>query len=115
MPFVLPASPLGRLVAAWWLTSCVGMLVFAYVQQQVHDMPVAFIWLMVLISFPAGLLGAPLVGVVWSALSTFLGFTYQPFWDVLPYWVVLVVLGYWQWFVVIPELVRKVLSASSSA
>ncbi|MCX9158568.1 hypothetical protein OPU71_20845 [Niveibacterium sp. 24ML] len=84
------------------------MLAFSYIQQDIHDMPVAFMWLMILLSFPTGALGAALVGIVWPPLSSFFGFEYQPFLDLLPYWVALAGLGYLQWFVAVPWLFRKV-------
>jgi hypothetical protein len=92
-----------------------ALLVFAFAQQSVHDMPVAFTWLMIFLTFPVGLVGAPLVGVVWSSLARALGFAYQPFVDLLPTWLALVALGYAQWFVVLPAIVRRVGRAKPSA
>ena len=44
-----------------------------------------------------------------TAISTYLGLTYSPFLDLLPYWFVIVALGYLQWFYVVPKVVEKLL------
>ncbi|MDP3356854.1 MAG: hypothetical protein Q8M51_13475 [Polaromonas sp.] len=109
---MFPRSTVGRLVASLWLAACIGVLVFGYVQQHIHDMPVAFTWLMIYLTFPVGMAGAAFVGMASSFLSE-VGVPYHPFWHLMPYWLVLVVLGYAQWFVVLPLLVRKVFGVRS--
>ena len=108
---MVPASTPGQIVAALWLLACFALLVFGYVQRDVHDMPVAFLWLLVALSFPVGLVGLLLVGGIWTPLSTYLGFSYHPFPDLLPYWIVIVALGYVQWFWAVPRLIGKLLDA----
>jgi len=112
MTSILPRSTFGKLAASLWVAACVGLLVFGYVQQHIPDMPVAFTWLMIYLTFPVGMAGAALVGIASSFLSE-AGVPYHPFWHLIPFWLVLVVLGYLQWFVVLPILVRKVLSVRS--
>lgn len=46
-----------------WLLACVGLLAFTWVQQSIHDMPVAFIWLMIFLTFPIGYAVAMVIGV----------------------------------------------------
>lgn len=104
-----PASNLGRSAALLWLGACFALLVFGFIQRDVHDMPVAFLWLLVGLAFPVGFIGLLVVGGVWTATSTFLGLTYSPFLDLLPYWFVIVALGYIQWFYVAPKIVKKLL------
>ena len=110
---MFPSSLFGRLFFVVWLTACAALLIFAYVQQDIHDMPVAFIWLFIYVTFPAGLLGVILVGLVWPVITSFVGITYQPFYDILPYWLAAVALGYVQWVVAVPWVVRKVSHARS--
>ena len=82
---------------------------FGFIQRDSHDMPVAFLWLLVGLAFPVGFIGLSVVGGVWTGISTHLGLTYSPFLDLLPYWFVIVALGYIQWFYVLPKVVEKLL------
>jgi len=101
-----PRSVVGRGIAVVWVTACVLMLVFAWVQQSIHDMPEAFIWLMIFLTFPVGYAVAMILGIVASVLPQ--PATYHPFWDVVPMWIALTVAGYAQWFVLVPFVWRKV-------
>jgi len=82
------------------------MLVFAWVQQSIHDMPEAFIWLMIFLTFPIGYAVAMVFGVVASLLPES-GAPYHPFWDVVPLWFALTIAGYAQWFVFVPFVWRR--------
>jgi hypothetical protein len=108
---VLPTSRVGRVLAYIWLGACVAVLIFAYAQRAVHDMPEAFGWLMLALSCPLGLVAVPIVGISWSALLSAMGLQYQPFRDELPIWLIAVVVGYWQWFVLIPSIARRIRSS----
>ena len=101
---LFPASIVGRVVASVWLLSCVGVLLFAWEQQHIHDMPEAFAWLMIILAFPFGLPVATVVGIATSESSKFFGITYNPFWDLVPFWIALTVMGYLQWFALVPFL-----------
>ncbi len=104
---MVPKSLIGRIVAAMWLLACVVLLVFAFKQRHIHDMPEAFIWLLIMLTFPIGFFGSTLVGLLWGGISSLFGLSYHPFADLIPIWVVVVALGYWQWFIAIPWVVRK--------
>lgn len=104
-----PASNLGRSVAFLWLGACCALLAFGFIQRDINDMPVAFLWLLVGLAFPVGFIGLLVVGWAWTAISTYLGLTYSPFLDLLPYWFVIVALGYIQWCYVVPKVVEKLL------
>ena len=92
-------SLIKKYLAAIWLLICLGILVFAYIQSNVHDMPVAVIWLLI------GMLAAPLTGLLISNITPMLGISYHPFGEITVYWVVLVSLGYLQWFIVVPKAI----------
>lgn len=70
-------------------------------------MPEAFTWLMIFLTIPVGFPVAMAVGLATSAISETLGFTYRPFWDLVPMWIALTVAGYLQWFVVVPLIWGK--------
>lgn len=102
-------------IAAWiartlWLTACLAVLVFAFLQRDIHDMPVAAVWLMALLAFPSGFFIIALAGYATSETSRLLGIPYQPFASFLPMWFAGVAVGYWQWFVAVPWFGRKVQS-----
>ena len=92
-------------LTAIWLLICLGILVFAYIQSNVHDMPVAVIWLLIFMTFPIGMLAAPLIGLLISNITPILGISYHPFGEIAVYWLVLVSLGYLQWFIVVPKAI----------
>lgn len=111
---MFPRSLTGRLVLGMWLAAASGLLAFAYVQRDIHDMPVAFLWLMIFLTFPLGVIGSVAVGAVSATIFSSLGFGYQPFLEMAAYWCVLVVLGYVQWFILVPAVVRRLRHARRS-
>ena len=106
----IPQSRSARLLALLWLALCLGLLLSAYLQRHVHDMPQAFTWGLIALTFPIGLPSGALVGMSMTQAYTHLGLVYSPFWDLLPSWLVMVACGYWQWFIALPALVRKLMS-----
>ena len=102
----MPHSRIGRFLLALWLTACIALLAFAFVQRSVHDMPEGAILLMIFLTFPIGLIGAPVAGIVGSSITDALAYAHGPFIDLLPVWCVLVALGYLQWFVFLPSAFR---------
>lgn len=89
------------------------MLIFAWVQQGIHDMPEGFIWLMIFLTFPIGYVGAVAVGFVSWALSGIAQTPYHPFWDLVPSWIGFTIAGYFQWFVLLPWLWRMFVNRQS--
>jgi len=100
---MIPKTKIGQFIAVLWLTACIGILFFAYIQQSIHDMPVAFIYLMMFISAPVGLIVAPITGIATSYLFEIFSFEYHPFLDLLPIWFAMLIMGYIQWFIVLPR------------
>jgi len=106
---LLPASFFARAAAAVWLALCLALLVFAYAQREVHDMPVAFTWLLIALTFPIGLPTAGVVSVLAAWVSESVGLAYSPFLSLLPMWLATVAIGYLQWFVLCPAIARRLL------
>jgi len=92
-------------VARVWLLLCVSVLVFGWIQRDIHDMPEAFSYFMIALTFPAGFLAALSGSFISQAFNT----PYSPFWDLVPFWFLATVLGYMQWFIILPWLYKKVL------
>ncbi len=97
-----------RTLAALWFAACLWVLGFGYQQQHIHDMPVAFVWFMIFLTFPVGFAVSAVVGLLSSVITTHFGLAYHPFFDLIPFWVVSVIIGYVQWFIVLPKLIKKV-------
>lgn len=104
--YLIPRCLVGRLLASFWLVCCLAVLVFGFVQRDIHDMVEAFVWFMIFLSAPLGLLVIPFLGS-WG-LAESLGYPYEPFFDLLPLWCGASVVGYMQWFIVAPWLARKI-------
>jgi hypothetical protein len=104
---LFPQSFLGKVMAAVWLMACITVLVFGFVQRDIHDMPIAFVWFMIILTFPIGAAALVAIGVMFGVLDMAFGISYHPFWDELPLWFISVALGYWQWFMLIPWSARK--------
>jgi hypothetical protein len=101
-----PSGLVGKALAVVWLTACFALLAFGFVQREVHDMAEAFLWLLIVLTFPAGALAAVVVGVGTGLLTMTMGTPYHAFWDELPVWAAGVVVGYGQWFVFLPKQFR---------
>jgi hypothetical protein len=110
---ILPKSIAGKIIAVLWIGLCIAVLVFGYMQQGIHDMPVAFIWFMLFLSAPFGILVSLFVAVAAPLLDSLPGARYEPFWDLVPYWTGCVVLGYLQWFVLLPLLWQRIFRAKA--
>lgn len=100
---IAPESVVGRAVAALWLVLCAAVLLFGFVQREIHDMPIAFLWFLIFLSFPVGLLAVFLFSVLCTKFCAIMGVPYVPFWSELPLWFAAVVAGYIQWFVLLPR------------
>ena len=99
-----------RLLAIWtWLGLCLAVLGFAFVQRQIHDMDIAYTYLMLFLTFPAGLLVALVLAAVGASVSLPTGFIFA-----LISWPLFVILGYLQWFVLLPKTVRRFRQPSNS-
>ena len=105
---LLPPSNVTRLLTALWASACTAILVLAYVQREIHDIPDAVLWLIIFLTFPAGLIGIIVAGWISYLFPDSGGLSpIQHFWAVVPYWAIAVVLGYLQWFVAVPKLWQK--------
>ncbi|OGW66735.1 MAG: hypothetical protein A3H49_03875 [Nitrospirae bacterium RIFCSPLOWO2_02_FULL_62_14] len=112
---ILPKHPLTRLVFALWLTACLAVLVFAFIQREIHDMIIGFWYFMLFLTFPLGYVLSVVIG--WLSYLVYLIFDSSTqggslpdsisFLPVLIYWVLFVAVGYYQWFVLLPRLVNR--------
>lgn len=112
---ILPHSILGRFLLGLWFAACVAVLVFAFVQRDVHDTDIGVVWFMIFLTLPVGYgLAAFLGGVLLLLYETFGlvvpgGFLFNSLW-----WFLFVAAGYCQWFLIVPWAYRRVRKSSNS-
>ena len=111
---LLPRSTFAKLLACSWLLTCLGLLAFAWVQRDIHDMPVAFVLLLIFISFPIGLPVSAGVGFATAAVEAAFSIRYDPSLTSVPIWIAVSVSGYLQWFVFVPFVWRRTLGRQKS-
>ena len=102
---------MGRCLAGLWILLCLSVLLFGFVQQDIHDMPVAFTWFMISLSFPLGFLGIGFDYFAVEPLVEAVGLKYHPFFSLLPSWLAMTVSGYFQWFKLVPKATAMLIRA----
>ena len=94
-------SPIGLSLRAFYVAACIGALTWFWLSRSEAEATIAFGWLMMLGTMPVGFLGGWLVGSVFALVETAGNV------QVLSLWLVCAVLGYLQWFVLVPWLWRN--------
>lgn len=74
-----PKSFLGRALALLWLLTCVGLLVFAFVQRDEASLVVPFTRLLIALTFPVGLPVDVKVGILMQQACSKSGLPYSSF------------------------------------
>jgi len=111
----IPRNQRGRILATIWLALCCALLVFAFVFRDMPSMPVVFTFGLIALTFPLGLPAGAVVGISMSWLYAHKGLPYDRFADLVPSWLVMVLAGYVQWFVLGPTLAQRLLKRLDSA
>jgi hypothetical protein len=98
-----------------WVGACVAVLVFTFIQQKIHDTDLAFLWFMVYLTFPSGFVLAGTLGSIFFIIS-------KVFYDSLSipggflpnllFWPLFVAVGYYQWFVIVPSIFKRLRKSS---
>ena len=112
---IFPRSVFGRILLVLWIVACIAVLIFAFIQRDIHDTDIAVAWFMIFLTFPIGYGLAALLGFVFMLLHEVFGlvipggFVLNSLW-----WLLFVAGGYFQWFVLIPWAYRKVRKPNDS-
>lgn len=100
-----------RYVKFGWIIAGVMVLlttIYFFDGEQNSDIDVFLIWLMLALSFPGGIVCALIFSgfayVLYQATAMTVPTTYL---SILLFWAVFFVVGYWQWFVLVPRLVKR--------
>ena len=111
-----PHSKLGRVLAALWVLACVSSLVAAYLERETFGSPFVVMAVMLVLTFPAGLLASFLMGAFWGYISQFLGLPHDDvFTAFVPYWIAVFTFGCVQWFVIIPMFMNRLRRSRAAA
>ena len=92
-----------KLAIGLWLALCVAVLVFAYFKRDMQDTDQAVMYLMLALTIPSGFaLGAVLSGIFfllyeYASITVPGGFVFNAV-----TWILFVIVGYWQWFMLVP-------------
>lgn len=111
-----PKGTAGKVAAATYLVACAAVLAFAISGREIRDTDIVVAYAMLFLSFPAGYLVAALFAAVGYVL-------YEAFGIIVPGGltsnvvtvIAFAVVGYAQWFILVPWLYRKVKVPSNNA
>lgn len=101
-------NPFVWILAASWVAACVTVLVYAFVQRGMGEIGAAFGYAMLLLTFPGGL--AVFYAVSLTGVPFVIGVGAAPFLSagqLILVWFALTVLGFAQWFVLLPWLLGR--------
>lgn len=113
---ILPKGLVGRFLFVIWLAACVAVLVIAFEKRDIRDTDIGFAWLMIYLTFPIGYGLAALMGIIFTFLYDNIGIVVPGgFMFNLASWPFFVVAGFFQWFVVVPWMYRKLIKSSNKS
>jgi hypothetical protein len=105
---VLPSSLVGKILASIWITACASVLIFAFVNRDITDTDVVVLSAMLLLTLPTGMAFIGLASLIAMTLDSMLGVTLPGgFIMNLAVWVPMTILGYVQWFLLLPAMFRR--------
>jgi len=90
----------------WMILSVLVLLIslYSYDGSQNSDIGIFYSWSMLILSFPAGLIVSALYVVMYDVFSIVIQTSYL---SIIIDWSLFFILGYLQWFVLIPALIKK--------
>lgn len=106
----LPRHPVSRTAATLWLLACVALLVLTLLQHKLYANERSALAILVpvyFLGFPSGHIAVVAISKIKLALYLNAGFEPSILSECLYLWTFTVVLGYAQWFMVLPWFSRK--------
>lgn len=100
-----------KLLSGIWLLACASVLfitVYSYDPKLDNDIGPLFLWLMIVLTFPAGLLVASAAALMVMIVGSSAPESISPTGYYVSMWLVFVVAGYMQWFRFLPWLWCKI-------
>lgn len=100
-----------KILTGIWLLACAAVLfiaVYSYEPNSANDVGPLFLWLMIMLTFPSGLLVASVAALIVVLVGSDASVSISPTGYYVSLWLVFVVAGYMQWFRLLPWLWRKI-------
>ena len=95
----------------FWIIACIAVLIitiFRYSPLPKNDVDVFMAWSMLILTFPAGYVCSFLMGLFYEVYYRIFGQLANEYISTLVgIWLVLFAAGYWQWFYLLPSLVKR--------
>ena len=107
---LLPRHPASRIAATLWLLACVAFLLWTLLKPDLYTEERSALSRLVAVyflGFPSAHIAVMAVGKIKLALYLNAGFEPSILSECLSLWTAMVVLGYFQWFILLPWLARK--------
>ena len=95
------------LVKVTWLALCLLLLIWYFPNRQVRDADIVTIYASVGLSFPIGCAAAAAAGWGFVLCEQRLGLVATSGTQVVCAWLLIVIAGYFQWFVLLPYAIRR--------
>jgi hypothetical protein len=96
-----------RLIKIAWVLLCVGVLAYYMFDRSKFEIDFLVMIDMIVLSFPIGWVAAIASGWLFFGLDSLLGHTGSREEGTVVFWFIALVLGYWQWFVLLPHLIKR--------
>jgi hypothetical protein len=112
---ILPKHPLTRIAALLWLSACVAFLILTLLQKGLYEnerSALARLVLVYFLGFPCGHVALLIVNKIKIALYASAAFSPSILSECVFLWTLTTVLGYVQWFILLPWLSQKCLQLS---
>jgi hypothetical protein len=94
-----------------WVCCCIVVLLtslYFYDGRPNSDADILLGYGMLVLTFPIGLILTTFVGVLGYLLYIFFGYVFTTtYWSMILTWVVLFIVGYWQWFKLSPWIIQR--------
>jgi hypothetical protein len=94
-------------IAVVWFSAALAVLAWASTRFQYSDLDMVFFPVMLVLTFPAGLVGAFVGLVIYLPFAYILNLPPGGAFFYFVAWLAMVVAGYWQWFVWVPRVLTK--------
>ncbi len=96
-----------RVIKIAWVLLCVGVLVYYAFNRSKHEIEFLVMIDIIALSFPIGWVAAMASGWLFFGLDSLFGHTGSRDEGVIVFWFIALLLGYWQWFALVPWVIRR--------
>jgi hypothetical protein len=102
-----PQTTIGKFVGAFWYLACASDLLYGFIVSLTRNQPTTFFAIMILLSAPTSIPATILLWMFLVLFSQSSGLGGHSFILMLIAWAVFFLIGYWQWFIALPRVIRR--------